>query len=158
MHTRACSPKTGTLEPVSETTGALNDPKLDATAVTELYGLVGWNAQGQRTPERTSRAIQASVCYASAVQDGRLVGFGRISGDDYAAQIVDVITHPGHRHQGIATRIMHTLLNAAKDQVLGLVLVDGSGFSDFYERFGFTTADPTSDRLMYWTQRSGATT
>ena len=51
---------------------------------------------------------------------------------------------------------MHTLLNAAKDQVLGLVLVDGSGFSDFYERYGFTTADPTSDRLMYWTQRDAA--
>lgn len=130
----------------------LDDPNLDPVALTELYGLVGWNANGHRTPERTARALRASVRYASAVHKGQLVGFGRISGDEYAAQIVDVITHPEYRRQGIATKIMHNLLEAATARTLGLVLIDGSGYNDFYERFGFTTADPTSDRLMYWSK------
>lgn len=134
----------------------LDDPNLDPVALTELYGLIGWNANGQRTPDRTARALRASVRYASAAHLGELVGFGRISGDEYAAQIVDVITHPEYRRQGIATKIMHKLLEAANEQCLGLVLIDGSGYNDFYERFGFTTADPTSDRLMYWSRREHA--
>ena len=127
-------------------------PSACTDSTVRLYGLVGWNANGQRTPERTARALRASVSHASALHKGQLVGFGRISGDEYAAQIVDVITHPEYRRQGIATKIMHHLLDAANEQCLGLVLINGSGYSDFYERFGFTTADPTSDRLMYWSR------
>lgn len=134
----------------------LDDPNLDAVALTELYGLVGWNANGERTTARTARVLRTSVSYASAVHNGQLIGFGRISGDEYAAQVVDVITHPEYRRQGIATEIMHHLLEAATARTMGLLLIDGSGYNDFYERFGFTTADPTSDRLMYWTRRRGA--
>jgi len=67
-----------------------------------------------------------------------------------------VITHPEYRRQGIVTKIMRNLLETANEQRLGLVLIDGSGYSDIYERFGFTAADPTSDRLMYWSRREHA--
>lgn len=131
----------------------VNNANLDPGAVTDLYALVGWNKDGHRTSDKTQRALNASVCHVSAMLGDQLVGFGRISGDEYAAQIADVITHPDYRQQGIATEMMRRLLEYAGHRVFGLVLIDGSGLNGFYERFGFTSADPTNDRLMYWTNR-----
>jgi len=131
-----------------------NDPKLDPGAVNSLYTAAGWNDHGERTRDKTSRALALSLCHVTATYANTLVGFGRIIGDTYTAQILDLITHPDYRQQGIATEIMKRLLHFADGRFLGVTLIDGSGLGGFYERFGFEAADPSSDQLMYWAGRA----
>src|SRR5690625_458988 len=131
-----------------------NDPHLNPRAVNRLYTAVGWNDRGERTYDKTSRALTVSLCHVTATSCGKLIGFGRIIGDSYTAQILDLITHPDYRQQGIATEILKRLLCFADDRFLGVTLIDGSGLDGFYERFGFKKADPISDQLMYWMGRT----
>lgn len=121
-----------------------------AVEVNELYDLLGWNREGLRTSEKTKIALERSACIVSARCGRRLVGFGRIIGDSYTAQILDLMTHPEFRHQGIAKKVLKALLSYAAGRFLGIFLIDGSGITGFYEQFGFETADPATDKLMYW--------
>ena len=49
-----------------------------------------------------------------------------------------------------ASKIIKRIVSHARDRYIGLSLIDGSGFQALYEKVGFTSADPTTDRLMYW--------
>ena len=133
----------------------LNDPKLEPEEVNSLYSSVGWNGKGQRTLEKTRRTLAASPYVVTARVEEQLVGFGRILGDAYTAQILDVMVHPECRRRGVASGVLERLLDAAKGKFLGVYLIDGSGYKKFYERFGFETANPHTDRLMYWTGQNG---
>jgi GNAT superfamily N-acetyltransferase len=113
---------------------------------------VGWNAEGLRTTGKTAQMLRTSHCHVSALSGDVLVGFGRILGDAYVGQILDVITRPSHRRQGIATGIVRRLLQYAEGRYLGLSLIDGSGVEGFYERFGFEAADVATNRLMFLTR------
>jgi len=132
-----------------------NDPCLSPEALIQLYSLIGWNASGARTTERVARILSASACYVSASINGELVGFGRLMADGSFGQILDLMTHPDHRGRGIATQIMKRLLEEAAKELLGLHVIDGSGGrGHFYERFGFSAANPETDLLMYLTPRA----
>lgn len=76
---------------------AVNDPELDAGAVNALYAVVGWNAAGRRTVEKTCQMLSMSPCHVTARSGGELVGFGRILADPYTAQVLDLMTHPACR-------------------------------------------------------------
>lgn len=70
--------------------------------------------------------------------DLRLVGFARVCGDPYVAQVLDVITHPEQRRRGIATECMRRVvehLRCGRD--VNVTLTAGVDLADFYERFGF---------------------
>jgi len=123
-----------------------------ASDVNELYGVVGWNEEGERTLEKTTAALGRSLAVVTARISGELVGFGRLIGDSYTAQVIDVMTHPSFRRQGIARAVLTTLLEFARGRYLGVYLIDGSGIPGLYERHGFEPANPASDRLMYWTR------
>ena len=128
----------------------------DPEAITALYTAVGWNRSGARTVEKTRAVLAASATHVVARVAGRVVGFGRVIGDAYAAQLLDIITHPDYRRRGIATEITRRLLAHARAQALGVMLVDGTGLEGFYERLGFEAADPATDRLMYWVKERSA--
>lgn len=134
----------------------MTDALPDASEVQALYELVGWNRTRQRTVARTEEALRRSEFVACVRADGRLVGFGRLVADGYGALILDVMTHPEHRRQGIATAVLESIVSRARGRFFGITLVDGSGFPDLYRRLGFFDANPTSDRLMYWTEEQVA--
>jgi GNAT superfamily N-acetyltransferase len=123
-----------------------------ADEVNHLYDLVGWNASGLRTVTRTQKALDLSLCTVTAKSGNKLVGFGRIIGDAYTAQILDLMTHPDFRRQGIASGILAELLRYAKGKFLGIYLIDGSSIEGFYERHNFVSANVDTDRLMYFSQ------
>jgi ribosomal protein S18 acetylase RimI-like enzyme len=67
-----------------------------------------------------------------------LVGFARVCGDPYVAQVLDVITHPAYRRRGIATECMRRVLaHLQRSRYVSVTLTDGSGLQGFYEQFGF---------------------
>lgn len=129
----------------------LNDPDLKPEDLVQLYTIIGWNSDGTRTVNRVATILGSSFCHVSARNSGLLVGFGRILGDGFSGQILDLMTRPGYRGRGIATEIMKRLLKEASGKLVGLHLIDGTGGGGrFYERFGFSTANPETDLLMYW--------
>ena len=104
-----------------------------------LYRLVGWDRVERRTEAETLEMLRVSSYYINAVAaQSRLVGFARVCGDPYIVQVLDVITHPEYRRQGIATRCMAGVLaHLQQSRYVSVTLTHGDGLDDFYQRFGF---------------------
>jgi ribosomal protein S18 acetylase RimI-like enzyme len=125
-------------QPLEGITFTENGP-IDVAQLNALHRLVGWDRNGRRTEAETAEMLRVSHYHIAAhTADGQLVGFGRVCGDPYIAQVLDVITHPDFRRRGIATRCMQGVLaHLRRSDYLSVTLTDGSGAQGFYERFGF---------------------
>ena len=88
-----------------------------------------------------------------------MVGFARVCGDPYVAQVLDVITHPDYRRRGIATRCMLGVLgHLQRSQYLSVTLTDGSGIASFYQRFGFRVCKDVAQRWERGTEATSTET
>lgn len=126
-----------------------HNQKPDVLDLIALYSDIGWNQDLQRTASKLDTMLDRSLHFICAYHNHKLIGFGRILGDPFVAQLLDVITHPDYRRRGIATTIVRHLLNAVKDTHNSVIVIDGSGYKGFYEKFGFELANPSTDKLMY---------
>ncbi len=113
--------------------------QVDVDQLNALYRLIGWDNDNRRTKAETSEMLRVSRYYiAASTVEGKLVGFARVCGDPYVAQVLDVITHPDFRRRGIATKCMlGVLAHLRSAQYVSVTLTDESGIVDFYQRFGF---------------------
>jgi predicted GNAT family N-acyltransferase len=95
--------------------------------------------------------LRVSHYYIAAhTANGILIGFARVCGDPYVAQVLDVITHPHHRHRGIATRCMHGVVtHLQRSRYVSVTLTAASRLEGFYRRFGF---HPVKDVALAWTR------
>lgn len=112
---------------------------VDAAELNALYRLIGWDRHYRRTEAETTDMLRVSRYYIAAhTAEGALVGFARVCGDPYVAQVLDVITHPSYRRRGIATACMRGVLaHLQRSRYVTVTLTDGSGIEGFYQRFGF---------------------
>ena len=112
---------------------------VDVAQLNALYRLIGWDSENRRTEPETTVMLRASHYYIAAhTAAGTLVGFARVCGDPYVAQVLDVITHPAYRRRGIATqRMSGVLAHLQRSRYVVVTLMDGSGIEGFYQRFGF---------------------
>ena len=112
---------------------------VDAAQLNALYRLIGCDRHHRRTAAETSEMLRVSHYYIAAhTAEGTLVGFARVCGDPYVAQVLDVITHPAYRRRGIATTCMRGVLaHLQRSRYVSVTLTDGSGIAGFYQRFGF---------------------
>ena len=79
---------------------------VDVAQLNALYRFIGWDSQHRRTEAETIEMLRVSHYYIAAhTAEGTLVGFARVCGDPYIAQVLDVITHPAYRRRGIATTV-----------------------------------------------------
>ena len=97
--------------------------------------------------------LKVSRYYIAAyVHKDRLVGFARVCGDPYVAQVLDVITHPEFRKLGIAKKCMRDVLGHLRSSsYVTVTLTDGGGIEGFYQRFGFQVY---GDVAMVWKRSS----
>ena len=111
---------------------------VDVDQLNSLYGLVGWDRANRRTAMETAQMLDDSRYYVSAHRsDLSLIGFARVCGDPYVAQVLDVITHPEWRRRGIATECMRRVVgHLRQSRYVTVTLTDGTGL-DFYGRFDF---------------------
>lgn len=92
-------------------------------------------------------SLERSTLGAVITHDGAAVAMGRVVGDGvHYFYIQDVIVHPDHSDQGLATRITERLLEriadlAPAEAFVGLFASDEA--IPVYESAGFTTADAT---------------
>ena len=112
---------------------------VDVSQLNTLYRHIGWDSHNRRTGAETTEMLRVSHYYIIAhTADGTLVGFARVCGDPYVAQVLDVITHPSYRRRGIATQCMRGILaHLERSRYVSVTLTDGSGIAGFYQRFGF---------------------
>jgi ribosomal protein S18 acetylase RimI-like enzyme len=112
---------------------------VDVAQLNTLYRLIGWDHAHRRTEAETTAMLLVSHYYIAAhTAAGTLVGFARVCGDPYVAQVLDVITHPAYRRRGIATTCMRGVLaHLQRSRYVSVTLTDGSGIEGFYQRFGF---------------------
>ena len=84
---------------------------VDVAQLNDLYRLIGWDRRNRRTETETTVMLRVSHYYIAAhTAEGLLVGFARVCGDPYIAQVLDVITHPAYRRRGIAATCMQGYL------------------------------------------------
>ena len=121
---------------------------IDVAQLNALYRLIGWDSHHRRTKSETTEMLRVSHYYIAAhTPEGILVGFARVCGDPYVAQVLDVITHPAFRRRGIATRCMRGVLaHLQRSSYVSVTLTDGSGIAGFYHRFGFRVSPGVAQR------------
>jgi ribosomal protein S18 acetylase RimI-like enzyme len=135
-------------ELLADITFTENGP-IEVAQLNALYRLIGWDTAQRRTEAETAAMLRVSHYYITAhTAEGVLVGFARVCGDPYVAQVLDVITHPAYRRRGIATRCMRGVLaHLHRSRYVSVTLTDGSGIEGFYRRFAFR---PLNDDALVW--------
>jgi ribosomal protein S18 acetylase RimI-like enzyme len=124
---------------------------VDVAQLNALYELIGWDRAHRRTTAETAEMLRVS-CYhiAAHTVDGALIGFARVCGDPYVAQVLDVITHPEYRHRGVATNCMRGVLaHLQRSRYVSVTLTASRGLEGFYRRFGFQVFE---DVALVWTR------
>jgi ribosomal protein S18 acetylase RimI-like enzyme len=121
---------------------------VDVAQLNALYRYIGWDSHNRRTEAETTEMLRVSHYYIAAHSgEGTLVGFARVCGDPYVAQVLDVITHPAYRRRGIATQCMcGVLAHLQRSHYVSVTLTDGSGIVGFYQRFGFRVCRDVAQR------------
>jgi ribosomal protein S18 acetylase RimI-like enzyme len=121
---------------------------LDVAQLNALYRCVGWDSHHRRTETETTEMLRVSHYYIGAHNaEGTLVGFARVCGDPYVAQVLDVITHPAYRRRGIATHCMRGVLaHLQRSRYVSVTLTDSSGIAGFYQQFGFQLCEDVAQR------------
>ena len=121
---------------------------VDVAQLNALYRFIGWDSHNRRTEAETTAMLSVSHYYIAAhTAAGTLVGFARVCGDPYVAQVLDVITHPAYRRRGIATQCMRGVLaHLQRSRYVSVTLTDGSGITGFYHRFGFRICKEVAQR------------
>jgi len=120
--------------------------RVDPDELNALYRLIGWDPGARRTAEETQEMLGVSRYHVTArTSAARLIGFARVCGDPYVAQVLDVVTHPEYRRRGVATRCMHGVIgHLQRSRYVSVTLTHGGRLADFYERFGFHVVKDTA--------------
>ncbi|UOR00608.1 GNAT family N-acetyltransferase [Leucobacter allii] len=120
----------------------------DRTATPEehqrLAEAAGW--QGHFDDELRAASLAASLAGTVCVDDaGRVIGMARAVGDGWQyAYIQDVIVHPAHEGEGIATALVERLVEQLRPPPgaeLFLGLFASPEAVGVYERLGFSAED-----------------
>ncbi len=92
-----------------------------------------------RTPDELRRSFEASFAVAFAYAGERVIGKARALSDGVCnAYVVDVWTHSTYRRQGIASRMLASLLARLDGQHVALF---DHGAGGIYARLGFARDD-----------------
>lgn len=105
----------------------------------KLRESVGWQNSFK---VQTQTALDNSLYIVTAVDQGKVVGMGRLTGDGMYYMIVDVVVHPAHQGQKIGTDIIKMLTEYVQDQTpvdgrSSIFLIAEPGKEGFYEKAGF---------------------
>ncbi len=115
--------------------------------LSNLYTNVGWNGNGNRSPEAVARMLTRTGFVVFVTKGEELVGFSRLLLDEFCACVLDVIVKPEERRKGIARAMMGEIRRFLDREDRSAFLIDGSGFLGFYEALGFKEA--LDERVMY---------
>lgn len=114
---------------------------LTAEALAGLRDMAGWR---HTEVEQAKKALKNTCFSVAAVDDGRVVGVGRLIGDGAMIwYIQDVIVAPEYRRSGVGTAIVQKLMDYVRKEAMpgtsvSVGLMAARGKEPFYEKFGFS--------------------
>jgi ribosomal protein S18 acetylase RimI-like enzyme len=110
-------------------------------AVAELNELFSTNHWEVTDTALLENSVRNSWYWLTArTEADKLIGFVQAISDGIRhVYILKLIVHPDYRHNGVATRIMKTLMKTITDRKMLPTLVATPGNASFYEQFGFRT-------------------
>ena len=116
-----------------------------------LFQSTGWNEKYKLSPEDLMRALHSSWYLLGAYDGERLVGFGRLVGDEVLhAMIYEMIVLPGYQGQGIGGQILEKLVERCLEAgVRDIQLFCAAGKQDFYEKRGFVARPEDAPGMQY---------
>lgn len=104
----------------------------------KLRDSVGW---WKTEDKATEIALKNSLFSVVAIENGNIVGIGRIVGDGgLYFYIQDLIVHPEFQRKGLGKALMNELLHYIKTHAVSGAFVGmmaAKGRVSYYERFGF---------------------
>ncbi len=107
----------------------------------------------RKTVEAATIGLKNSLFAVTVFYENKPVGIGRVVGDGGCFfEVVDIAVLPQHQQKGVGTLIMDALMayineHAPKSAYVSLMADHGT--SAFYEKFGFTKAEPPKAAGMY---------
>jgi len=106
-----------------------------------------------KSPEAAAKGLGNTLYGVSLIQDGEMIGMGRVIGDGGCFfVVVDIAVHPDFQRLGLGKRIMQALdawlrANAPVSAHVSL-LADGDA-RHLYEQYGFIETAPASIGMGY---------
>jgi spermidine synthase len=118
----------------------LQSPTADQIdAIARLYRETGWWPDADKHLETVGALIRGSTLFCVALDAGRIVAMGRVISDGVSdAYLQDIAVTADRRGEGIATRLVATLVDLVKKRGIdwiGLIAKGGAG--TVYHRCGF---------------------
>ena len=119
--------------------------RLDVDAIYQYLSFESYWAKG-RTKEQVQKSIENSVCFG-VYAEGEQVGFARVITDCVTfAYLADVFILPDHRGNGLAKRLIETILSDPDLARIKRVLLATKDAHELYKHFGFK---PIEDQQLF---------
>lgn len=104
-----------------------------------LRASVGWAPLSR---EQAQHALQADLHHVAAVENGRVVGMGRLVGDGLYHILADLVVRPEYQGRGIGRDLVRRLVAYVQERTppggrASLQLIAEPGKEAFYEGLGF---------------------
>ena len=101
----------------------------------ELYSNVGWTSYTEK-PDKLAKAIKNSLFTIGAFEDGNLIGFIRVVGDDASIiYIQDLLVKTTYQGLGIGSHLLQAVLEKYKDiRQIVLMTDDTEKTKAFYKK------------------------
>ena len=112
------------------------DDGIDWLELSELYRIA---PLGNKPPERLKHTYSKSMHKCFILDDGRIIGAGRVVGDGLdTAYLCDVVVHPERQGEGLGKALVLKLkeLSAGHRKI---ILYANPGTESFYKKRGFLT-------------------
>ena len=88
---------------------------IDPAQLNALYQLIGWDCRNRRTEAETTEMLRVSrYCIAAYTAEGALVGFARVCGDPYVAQVLARLIHFGRPLNGTVSYTTSTIMGGLR--------------------------------------------
>lgn len=116
-----------------------DDEVVPIKELVELYSAAGW-IRSAADPDQLARAVDRSTYVVTARDiDGALIGLARCLSDDVSVMYLqDVVVHPEHDRDGIASILVQRCLSHHDHVRQKFVLADAANLpGEFYEEAGY---------------------
>jgi len=113
----------------------LRNASLNGTDVEDLRVAVGWD----RMEGLYDAILKRSYAHFSVTVADKLIAFVNVISDGIGdAFLVDLMVHPDHQHQGLATALVERAIEEiSRDGVRCMEVIFDPRLDGFYRRFGF---------------------
>jgi len=105
----------------------------------ELREAIGWNCVEKNY---IARALENNLYSVHARTDNRIIGYGRVIGDDgFTFYIQDMMVYPKYQGMGVGKKLMNKIMNFLINNYPEgsmVCLMAAKEKKAFYKRFGFT--------------------